>query len=179
MPPVDESPIVPDAQFEAAMPKIEGDINAPLEAMPSPTGSPTPGPAPATQGQAVQQVREHAEESFAAAPAEDPEFARPLPPLSEFKVEPPVEDKVADKKSLTIRYTTHEEGLSAVGLAGLFEDLSALKNGGGRAANTACCSRAAITTPPRSRPSTRTRRPRARSARRSAQRPGRSIAWAM
>ncbi|WP_286710929.1 MULTISPECIES: BamA/TamA family outer membrane protein [unclassified Sphingomonas] len=137
MPPVDESPIVPDAQFEAAMPKIEGDINAPLEAMPSPTGSPTPGPAPATQGQAVQQVREHAEESFAAAPAEDPEFARPLPPLSEFKVEPPVEDKVADKKSLTIRYTTHEEGLSAVGLAGLFEDLSALKNGGGRAANTA------------------------------------------
>ena len=124
--PVDESPIVPDAQFEAAMPKIEGDINAPLEAMPSPTGTPTPMPAPVTQGQAAQQVRQQAEESFAAAPAEDPEFARPLPPLAEFKVEPPVEDKVADRKSVTIRYTTHEEGLSAVLLACLFDSVSAL-----------------------------------------------------
>ncbi|WP_163066296.1 hypothetical protein, partial [Acinetobacter baumannii] len=33
--PVDERAIVPDAQFEAAMPKIEGDLNAPLEAMPA------------------------------------------------------------------------------------------------------------------------------------------------
>ena len=134
--PVDESPIVPDAQFEAAMPKIEGDINAPLEALPSPTGG-TPAPVPTTQGQATQQVQQQAEETFAAAPAEDAEFVKPLPPLSEFKVEPAVEDKTADKKSVTIRYSTHEEGLSALGLEDLFEDLSALENGGGRAANTA------------------------------------------
>ncbi|MEP9360345.1 BamA/TamA family outer membrane protein [Sphingomonas sp. KR3-1] len=134
--PVDESPIVPDAQFEAAMPKIEGDINAPLEALPKPTGG-TPPPVPTTQGQATQQVQQQAEETFAAAPAEDAEFARPLPPLADFKVEPAVEDKVADKKAVTIRYTTAEEGLSAVGLDDLFEDLSALKNGGGRAANAA------------------------------------------
>jgi len=134
--PVDESPIVPDDQFEAAMPKIEGDINAPLEAMPPPGGTPTPAPAPVTQDQAAQQVKDQVEQSFAAAPAEDPEFAKPLPPLSEFKVEP-LEDKVADKKAVTIRYTTHEEGLSAVGLEGLFEDLSALENGGGKAANSA------------------------------------------
>lgn len=134
--PVDESPIVPDEQFEAAMPKIGGDINAPLEALPSPSGG-TAAPVPVTQGQATQQIQQQAEQTFAAAPAEDPEFARPLPPLAEFKVEPAVEDKVADKKSVTIRYTTHEEGLSAVGLADLFEDLSALENGGGRAANAA------------------------------------------
>jgi translocation and assembly module TamA len=134
--PVDESPIVPDAQFEAAMPKIEGDINAPLETLPSPNGG-TPAPVPTTQGQATQQIQQQAEETFAAAPAEDAEFAKPLPPLSEFKVEPAVEDKVADKKSATIRYSTKEEGLSALGLEDLFEDLSALENGGGRAANTA------------------------------------------
>jgi len=134
--PVDESPIVPDAEFEAAMPKIDGDINAPLEAMPSPSGG-TPAPVPTTQHEATQQVQQQAEDSFAAAPAEDAEFAKPLPPLADFKVEPAPEDKVADKKAVTIRYTTREEGLSAVGLEGLFEDLSALENGGGRAANAA------------------------------------------
>ncbi len=135
-PPVDESPIVPDDQFEAAMPKIEGDINAPLEALPSPTGG-AAKPVPTTQSQATQQIQQQAEETFAAAPAEDAEFAQPLPPLAEFKVEPAPEDKVADKKAVTIRYVTREEGLSDVGLEGLFEDLSALENGGGKAANTA------------------------------------------
>jgi translocation and assembly module TamA len=137
VPKVDESPIVPDDQFEAAMPKVEGDINAPLEALPPTTAGGTQAPVPATQGQATQQIQQQAEETFAAAPAEDPEFAKPLPPLSEFKVEPAVEDKVADKKSVTIRYSTKEEGLSALGLEDLFENLSALENGGGRAANAA------------------------------------------
>jgi len=130
--PADESPIVPDAQFEAAMPRIEGDINAPLEALPAATTTP-----PRTENQAAQQVQGQAGDSFAAAPAEDPEFAKPLPPLAEFKVEPAVEDKVADKKAVTIRYKTVQEGLKAVGLDDLFDDLSALENGGGRAANAA------------------------------------------
>jgi translocation and assembly module TamA len=130
--PVDESPIVPDAQFEAAMPKIDGDINAPLEPLPAPTAAPPRG-----EGQAAQQVQQQSGESFAAAPAEDPEFARPLPPLGEFKVEPAVEDKTADKKAVAIRYKTQQDGLKAVGLDDLFDDLSALENGGGRAANAA------------------------------------------
>jgi translocation and assembly module TamA len=129
VPQADEGPIVPDAQFEASMPKIDGDINAPLEAMP-------PTPVPASQAQTAAQVTQQVEESFAAAPTEDPEFQKPLPPIAEFKVEPMPVD-VVDKKAVTIRYSTSEEGLSAVGLDDLFDDLSALKNGKGKAANAA------------------------------------------
>ncbi|RYD50733.1 MAG: hypothetical protein EOP60_11245 [Sphingomonadales bacterium] len=123
-------PIVPDAEFEAAIPKLSDDINAPLE----PIEGFTPAP---TQVQQAADVRTQVEESFAEAPAEDPEFARPLPALAEFKVEPPVEMKLDDPKAVTIRYKTVLEGLAEIDLDDRFRSLSALEDGDGKASNAA------------------------------------------
>lgn len=127
--PQDET-IVPDAEFEAALPKLSDDINAPLEPMkdfdkPAPVQRPTPGAV-------TDQI-----ESFPPPAAEAPEFAQPLTPLAEFKVEPVKIEGLDDEKVTTIRYTTAVEGLDAIGLGGRFRDLSALEDGDGKAANAA------------------------------------------
>ncbi|RYD67583.1 MAG: hypothetical protein EOP58_02785 [Sphingomonadales bacterium] len=93
--------------------------------------------APPSQPEAAQAITEQVEDSFAAAPAEDPEFARPLPALAEFKVDPPAEIAVADAKTVTIRYATEVEGLEEIGLSDRFKQLSALEDGDGKAANAA------------------------------------------
>ncbi|WP_157073591.1 autotransporter assembly complex protein TamA [Sphingomonas soli] len=123
-------PIVPDAEFDAGIPKLSDDINAPLE----PIEAFKPAP---TQGQQAAEVRAEVEDSFADAPAEDPEFAQPLPALADFKVEPPAEIKTVDSKAVTIRYKTVLEGLEEIGLEDRFKSLSALEQGGGKAANSA------------------------------------------
>ncbi|RYE03227.1 MAG: hypothetical protein EOP61_05545 [Sphingomonadales bacterium] len=123
-------PIVPDAEFEAAIPKLSDDINAPLE----PIDGFRPVP---TQTQQAAEVRAEVEESFTEAPAEDPEFNQPLPALADFKVEPPVEIKATDTKAVTIRYKTVLEGLEEIGLEDRFKSLSALRQGDGKAANSA------------------------------------------
>ncbi len=128
--PADEKPIVSDSDFEAAMPKIGDDINAPLEAMPPAATAPS-------QVQAAQEVKAQVEQNFAAAPAEDPEFQQPLPPLADFKVDPPAAIDVKDSKAPSIRYTTVAEGLDDLGLDDEFRSLSALRKGGGKAANAA------------------------------------------
>ncbi|WP_253190477.1 autotransporter assembly complex family protein [Sphingomonas sp. LM7] len=120
--------IVPDAEFEAALPKLSDDMNAPLEPM---KGFDKPQVTqPATPGAVTSQI-----ESFPPPAAEAPEFARPLTPLAEFKVEPVKIEGVDDEKVATIRYTTVVEGLDAVGLEDRFRDLSALEDGDGKAAN--------------------------------------------
>lgn len=125
--PQDET-IVPDAEFEAALPKLSDDINAPLEPMKD-----FQQPAqPATPGTVTNQI-----ESFPPPAAEAPEFAQPLTPLSEFKVEPVRIEGVDDEKPTTIRYTTIVEGLDKIGLESRFRDLSALEDGDGKAANAA------------------------------------------
>ena len=126
----DTSAIVPDKEFDAAIPKLSDDINAPLE--PIEAFAPPP-----TQGQQAAEVKEQVEESFAEAPAEDPEFNEPLPALADFKVEPPVEITANDPKAVTIRYKTVIEGLEDVGLDERFRALSALEDGDGKAANAA------------------------------------------
>jgi translocation and assembly module TamA len=125
--PQDET-IVPDAEFEAALPKLSDDINAPLEPMKD-----FQQPArPATPGTVTSEI-----ESFAPPAAEAPEFAQPLTPLSEFKVEPVRIEGVDDEKPTTIRYAVVVEGLDKIGLEGRFRDLSALEDGDGKAANAA------------------------------------------
>ncbi|RYY24706.1 MAG: hypothetical protein EOP62_15995 [Sphingomonadales bacterium] len=126
----DLKPIVPDAEFEKAIPKLSDDINAPLESIEAFKPAPT-------QGQQAAEVKADVEESFADAPAEDPEFNAPLPALADFKVEPPVEIKAADTKPVTIRYKTVLEGLKEIGLDDRFRSLSALHNGDSKAANSA------------------------------------------
>lgn len=125
--PQDEE-IVPDAEFEAALPKLSDDINAPLEPMKD-----FQQPAqPVTPGTVTSEI-----ESFPPPAAEAPELAQPLTPLSEFKVEPVKIEGVDDEKPTTIRYTTIVEGLDKIGLEGRFRDLSALEDGDGKAANAA------------------------------------------
>ena len=111
-----EPPILPDAEFEAALPRIEDDLFAPLapiEALP-------PAPLP-----------------------EEPALAAPLPPLATFDVTTPTEPaggEAEEERTGTIRYRVVTEGFDAVDLEGRFESLSALEKGDGQAANGAVVS---------------------------------------
>ena len=67
--------IVPDSEFEAALPKVDGDLNAPLQPLQS---FDTPAPPPA-----------------------DPELTAPLPPLSTFDVTTPTEHPDPDGNTMT------------------------------------------------------------------------------
>ena len=107
-PPADpqaNAPIVPDAEFDKALPPLSGDLNAPLEPMPAPE-------------------------------PEDTQIEQPLPPISSFETTPleTVAD-VKDKAATEIRYETVARGLDKIDLADQFYSLSALKKGGGKAAN--------------------------------------------
>ncbi|MDT8757559.1 BamA/TamA family outer membrane protein [Sphingomonas psychrotolerans] len=126
--PQDET-IVPDAEFEAALPKLSDDINAPLESMQD-FGKKPPVSQPAPPGAVTSQI-----ENFPPPAAEAPEFAEPLVPLAQFKVEPVKIEGVDDEKVASIRYTTVVEGLDKIGLDDRFRDLSALEDGDGKAAN--------------------------------------------
>jgi translocation and assembly module TamA len=145
----DEAPIVSDSEFEAALPKLSGDINAPLEPMegfqrppaaPAPATATTPRVAPnpaapvaaSSPAAVANQI-----ETLPPPAAESAEFSQPLTPLSEFKVEPVKIEGLEEEKAATIRYTTAVEGLDKVGLDGRFRGLSALENGDGKAANAA------------------------------------------
>lgn len=115
--------IISDEEFEAALPQVGDDMNAPLAPLPADTAETTIAPEA---------------ESFEPAGAEDVEFAQPLPPLSTFEVAPAAaEVDEADRSDVAIRYETVVEGLEQVGLEDRFRDLSALEDGDGRAANAA------------------------------------------
>ncbi|TGX52423.1 hypothetical protein E5A73_16685 [Sphingomonas gei] len=125
--PQDET-IVPDAEFEAALPKLSDDINAPLEPIKD-FGKPAVTQ-PATPATVADQI-----EGFPPPAAEDPALAEPLTPLAQFKVEPVKIEGLDDEKVASIRYTTAVEGLDKVGLESRFRELSALEDGDGKAAN--------------------------------------------
>jgi translocation and assembly module TamA len=128
--PAQDEAIVPDAEFEAALPKLSDDLNAPLEPLQGFQQPPaTPGAAQTPEAAAA------AIDAFPPPAAESPEFAQPLPPLSEFRVEPVKIEGLDDEKVGTIRYTTVVEGLDSVGLEDQFRELSALEDGDGKAAN--------------------------------------------
>jgi translocation and assembly module TamA len=119
--PKPDKPIVPDAEFDKALPPLSGDINAPLEPMPAAPGA-TPAPS----------------EPDTLAPAQpDPaELAQPLPPLGTFDSTPPAETAdTKDKASVEMRYEMVVKGLEPLGLTGSFNSFSALREGSGKAAN--------------------------------------------
>jgi translocation and assembly module TamA len=119
-----EEPIVPDDQFEARLPKVEGsDPNAPLpsidswidQQMPQPAATPAQLP-PATE------------------PAEERELAQPLPPLDSVTVPANVAAEPDPNASLPdIRYATRIEGFGRTGLEDEFRGESALIDGKGKA----------------------------------------------
>ena len=126
VPPVPTDPIVPDSQFEEALPELDPDLSRPLEPLEpvdpaAPPFPPVPGP-----------VDE-------AAPLGDPALAEPLPPLATFEAEPIQEAGAgeADGRPVSVRYTLVVEGFDEIGLEGRFRDLSALEDARGEAVNGA------------------------------------------
>jgi translocation and assembly module TamA len=119
-------PIVPDSQFEEALPPLDPELGAPLEPIESvdpnaPPFPPVPGPVEDTA-------------------LGDPALAEPLPPISSFDVQPVAEaGDAADggDESPPIRYTLVVEGMDETGLTGRFRDLSALEDAEGEGVNGA------------------------------------------
>ena len=131
-----EAPIVPDAEFNAALPPLSGDINAPLEPMPNaqamtpPTANATPLP-PAQTAQPLDTG-----DTLAPVGPGDPQLAAPLAPLATFDSAPlETAADIQDKNPPAVRYDTVITGLEKVGLDGQWKALSALRDGGGKAAN--------------------------------------------
>ncbi|MBS0479282.1 MAG: hypothetical protein JSR79_08285, partial [Proteobacteria bacterium] len=134
--PEGDKPIVSDKDFNAALPKLSNDINAPLE--PIPQEAPfTPQTADKAPGSATTPPAPAAEPGTLPPPPEPPaELAQPLIPLGSYDTVPVVEVAAAnDKKGAQIRYDTVVNGLDALGLDGQFRTFSALRKGGGKAAN--------------------------------------------
>ncbi|MDO7841195.1 autotransporter assembly complex protein TamA [Sphingomonas immobilis] len=115
-----DKPIIPEAEFDKALPPLSNDINAPLEPIAiEPIGAPPPVTVPPT----------------APTPQEPAELSQPLPPLATFDSTPFVTVADVEDKETQIRYDTVLKGLDGIGLGGQFNSLSALKDGGGKAAN--------------------------------------------
>jgi translocation and assembly module TamA len=121
----ESKPIVPDSEFEEALPSLDPELNQPLEPLENlenaPPFPPVPGP-------------------VEDAPLGDPALAEPLPPLSTADIQPvdtgPVTgDEAAEP--VPIHYQIIVEGLEETGLEGRFRNLSALEDARGEAVNGA------------------------------------------
>ncbi|MFS0771598.1 autotransporter assembly complex protein TamA [Sphingomonas sp. 1P08PE] len=129
--PQGNAPIVPEAEFDAALPPLSGDIDAPLEAM-TPAVPATQTPPGATTGAAL-----NTGDTLGPVGPEDPTLAQPLTPLGSFDTTPLQDSVVASTDAPEIRYDTVVRGLEPLGLDDEFKSLSALREGGGKAANGA------------------------------------------
>jgi translocation and assembly module TamA len=119
----DSAPIVPDSQFEQALPPLDPALSQPLEPIDAnaPPFPPVPGP-------------------VENPPPGDPALTEPLPPLSSFEVQPAGTAQAAQGASAEpppIRYTFVVEGMAETGLEGRFRGLSALGDAEGNAVNGA------------------------------------------
>jgi translocation and assembly module TamA len=126
-----QDPIVPDSQFEEALPPLDPALNQPLE--------PIEGIAPDTRP--FPPVPGPVEE----APLGDPALGEPLPPLSTFQSEP-IQDVAApegEEAAPPVRYTLVVQGLEEVDLDRRFRTLSALEDAEGEAVNGAMVQRRA------------------------------------
>ncbi|MCP1469230.1 translocation and assembly module TamA [Sphingobium sp. OAS761] len=119
-----EEPILPDDQFEARLPKVEGtDPNAPLPSIDDWIDQQMP-----------QQSTGPVDLPPAVDPAEEQELALPLPPLDSVTVPAnAASDDDPDEKLPEIRYATSIEGFGKTGLEDEFRAESALIDGKGRA----------------------------------------------
>ena len=136
--------IIPDSQFQQALPPIDPELTQPLTPIENIDALPAASPPVATPtNTAGAQTQTPAPTAPAAtAPAAiDPALTQPLPPLAGFDVEPPAATKaeVADTVP-EIRYSVVIEGLKQVGLEGRFRSLSDLEQGHGKGANGAVIS---------------------------------------
>lgn len=130
-------PIIPDATFDAALPPLSSDLNAPLEPMPALSEAP-PSTFPAPVGATPTTTEPTPVTSDPAiAPQTAVELQQPLPPLSATQTVPLETDvDVAEANRPEIRYEMAVRGLKEIGLEDEFKSLSALKDGDGKAANS-------------------------------------------
>ncbi|WP_231621596.1 autotransporter assembly complex protein TamA [Sphingomonas sp. 37zxx] len=132
-----ENPIIPEAEFEAALPSLSDDLDAPLEPMerfeaPVAPAAAAPDATAPVPGQTVADPGTIAPQPLSA----EAMLAQPLPPIATFEVNPPIEVAAQDDTDpVEIRYITVVDGLKQVGLADAFKTLSALQEGKGKAAN--------------------------------------------
>lgn len=151
-------PIISDEEFNRSIPPLDpasdSELNQPLEsieaferriaaeqagAKPAEGQAPPLGDPALADGDAVEEVGD--------APIRDAELTKPLPPLDQFQVEPvDFAEKAADETDVEVAYRTQVNGLEEVdkqtktSLSGMFKDLSALREGDGKAANAAMVS---------------------------------------
>lgn len=119
-------PIVPDSQFEEALPPLDPELDAPLE--PIEPLDPAAPPFPPVPGLVED------------SPLGDPAIAEPLPPISDFDVAPVAQaGDAADEgdEPAPVRYELVVTGMDETGLAGRFRSLSALDDAEGEAVNGA------------------------------------------
>ncbi len=126
-PPADRNqPIVPDSQFEEALPPLDPDLNRPLEPIETiEPVNPNATPFPPVPGPVED------------APLGDPSLSEPLPPIATFDVQPLEAETEGSDQPATVRYALVIEGLEPIGLEDEFRDLSALEDARGEAANGA------------------------------------------
>ncbi|BBC72801.1 conserved hypothetical protein [Altererythrobacter sp. B11] len=125
-----EAPLESIEEFERRVSSEQADA-APAEGQEAPLGDPALADGDAS-------------EAIGDAPVRDAELAAPLPPLDQFDVQP-VEFAEAeqDRKDVEIAYSMQVNGLekadeeSDADLRDMFDDLSALRDGDGEAANVA------------------------------------------
>ena len=136
--PQGDQPIVPDKDFNAALPKLSDDINAPLEPIPqdAPFTPQTADKAPPSTVPPVALAPETAPGTLPPPPEPPAELAKPLVPLGSFGTVPVNDVAVTgDTKQAQVHYDTVVNGLDTLGLDSQFRSFSALKKGGGKAAN--------------------------------------------
>lgn len=143
-------PIIPDAEFEKAVPKVSPDddpeLDKPLESideferrMAAERNGAATSSDPASQ--AAPLVAEPRAE-IGSAPVRDAELSAPLPPLESFKVEPTkFAEPEPDRRDVEVGYLVQVNGLDGEGdiaeVPKRFNDASALRHGKGKAANAA------------------------------------------
>lgn len=135
----DVAPIIDDAEFDKAVPRIgaedDPELDRPLESIADFER--------ARAGSDAVSLPVLAQDD-GDAPISDSELVAPLPPLDSFDVEP-VEfaEAASDREARHVSYTVEVKGLEAingastVNMTGLFRDLSALHGGKGKADNAA------------------------------------------
>ncbi len=133
--PATDAPIVPDAEFNSALPPLSGDINAALEPMIADTPQTASVTQPATSSAPA--VTASGDVLPPIGP-NDPQLVEPLPALASYDTAPLATGAdIRDKNAPEIRYDAEIKGLADAGdgLEARYKALSALK-GGGKAANT-------------------------------------------
>ncbi len=159
VPTTDDGPIIPDAEFDAAIPPIDADPNVPMgsvadwQAQQQRLDRNSKAKDMASGASSIPAAQDGtATEMLADAPVTDPEIDKPLVPLNSFDVEPFDDSRYTeadDSKATSVTYGYKVEGLnklsdrSAVApvdgkaIIGTFKGLSALEDGDGKATNGA------------------------------------------